>query len=238
MEQRYIDLINADFDGELSAAEKAELERFLSEDGEGRRFRAELEALGQKLSNPEPVEVPAGLRDRIVARIASHAPNSRRAGTPWWKPATALAAGLVLAVSLGVVLAPMEMDDAGPAASGTLVQQPNPLNERAVALASLTAELAFGRQGGTYQVRMELDGVHDVEATLEYEHDRLEIVRSEAFSRDGDSLRMAGAGKATATFRLREAAGAPGSVRMVFRESGQVVHTEVLEAPAEAGDPM
>ena len=36
IEQKYTDLINADIDGEISAADKAELQAFLDESAEGR----------------------------------------------------------------------------------------------------------------------------------------------------------------------------------------------------------
>ena len=104
LEQRVIELINADIDGELGQAEKEELEAILESSAEARVMKVELLKLANLLESSPDLEPPAELPSQILDKLA---PPGRKAAFSLsdlfssFKPATAgiaFAAGLVLAV--------------------------------------------------------------------------------------------------------------------------------------------
>ena len=62
--QKYIDLINADLDGEIGAGEKDDLDAFLAESAEGRALYTDLEKLSGSLDTLESVSPPPRQPDR------------------------------------------------------------------------------------------------------------------------------------------------------------------------------
>jgi anti-sigma factor RsiW len=63
---RLLDLIQADLDGALSAAERAELARLLLQDPEARRLHGQLQRTDQLLRDIPAAEPPAGLREAVI----------------------------------------------------------------------------------------------------------------------------------------------------------------------------
>ncbi len=63
---RLLDLIQADLDGALPAAERAELARLLLQDPEARRLHGQLQRTDQLLRDIPAAEPPAGLRDAVI----------------------------------------------------------------------------------------------------------------------------------------------------------------------------
>jgi len=107
IEQKYTDLINAAIDGEIDAAEKAELESFLGSSAAGRALRDELSSLCSTLDTLEQEEPPAHLRHVIMNSV----PPARQPvappgflhtvlGTPAFKYAFTFAAGVILALTI------------------------------------------------------------------------------------------------------------------------------------------
>jgi hypothetical protein len=80
IDQKYIDLINADIDGEIQDAERAELETFLAGSAEGRELHAELAAIGEKLDGLETLEPPPHLKHVIMNTIPAEKPEKHRPG--------------------------------------------------------------------------------------------------------------------------------------------------------------
>ena len=110
------ELIQADLDGELSAAERAELARRLLADPEARRLRDELKRTDTLLREVPQVAPPAGLRPAILAALGLPATESSSgtAGRDRW-PVLRLAAAVVgglLVVGIGY-----RMLDVGPTGS-------------------------------------------------------------------------------------------------------------------------
>jgi hypothetical protein len=66
IEQKYIDWINADIDGEIGQADKVKLDAFLEESAEGRAMHADLTRIGQSLDAVEQLQPPPFLRQRIM----------------------------------------------------------------------------------------------------------------------------------------------------------------------------
>jgi anti-sigma factor RsiW len=77
---RLHELIQADLDGALSAAERAELARLLLQDPDARRLHGQLQRTDRLLRDIPADEPPAGLRDAVIAGSARRA-WQRAAGT-------------------------------------------------------------------------------------------------------------------------------------------------------------
>ena len=66
IDQKYFELIQADIDGEIDDAGKAELENFLAESEEGRAVYEELETLCRSLDGMPSIEPPPHLRHVLI----------------------------------------------------------------------------------------------------------------------------------------------------------------------------
>ena len=95
----YIALINAELDGELDAAQRADLARCLLADPQARAQREQLRRLGELLDGMEAVEPPAGLQERVFAALPQSHFKRRGLLSPAWRLAAVLA-GVVAAGSL------------------------------------------------------------------------------------------------------------------------------------------
>lgn len=113
MDERTLELIHGDIDGEIGPDERRELEGLLAASPEAQREREKLHGLKSVLGSLEHAEPPAGLRDSIIA--AAHRPSSpvriapaRRGG---WGVVAALAATVAgVALFLGHSTALPEFD--------------------------------------------------------------------------------------------------------------------------------
>jgi hypothetical protein len=107
IEHKYTDLINADIDGEISDAEKIELQAFLDENTEGQAQHDELASLCTTLDGVEQEEPPTFMRHIIMnsvppARAAEDSPGFLQVllATPALKYAATFAAGVFLTLSV------------------------------------------------------------------------------------------------------------------------------------------
>ncbi len=107
IDQKYIDLINADIDGEIGHTEKDELNAFLAASTDGRVLHGELAKLCESLDVLEPDSVPPHLRHVIMSAVKSRPVAAKSPGfrtmllaTPALKYAGTFAAGVVLTLSL------------------------------------------------------------------------------------------------------------------------------------------
>lgn len=100
---RSLELIHAELDGELSAAERDELHSRLANDAEARRQREQLGRMAAALGRMAPMAPPADLQQRVLRAgrpAALQIPFQPRHGQ-WVRYALALAAGVVI-VALGI----------------------------------------------------------------------------------------------------------------------------------------
>ncbi len=97
---RLQDLIQADLDGELSVAERAELARLLLKDPEARRLQGELRKTDQLLRDIAAAEPPTGLRGAILAAAGQSArpgnPGRAQVNWPAYRVAAAIVGGLLI----------------------------------------------------------------------------------------------------------------------------------------------
>lgn len=80
IDQKHIDLINADIDGEIRDAEKEALAAFLADSAEGRALHADMQQLTGALGALEELEPPPHLRHVIMNSIPPE-PRVRQSGS-------------------------------------------------------------------------------------------------------------------------------------------------------------
>jgi hypothetical protein len=98
-DRQHFDLINAELDGELDAAQRAELARCLLADPQVRTLREDMRRLGQLLDGMKEVEPPEALRQHVFAALQQTYPRRRSFSTVGWRLA-AMLAGVVAAGAL------------------------------------------------------------------------------------------------------------------------------------------
>lgn len=81
IEQAHLDLINRAVDGDLDAAESAELERLLAASAEARKLKQDLEAMESVLRSIPEVQPPAALNARLLHALPGKLPGT--AGKRW-----------------------------------------------------------------------------------------------------------------------------------------------------------
>lgn len=107
IEHKYIDLINADIDGEIEHADKSELDEILLENDEARTLHRELAALAGSIESIEPVSPPPHLRHVIMNSVKptttmAEAPGFLQAlfASPALRYSSTFAAGVLLTLSI------------------------------------------------------------------------------------------------------------------------------------------
>jgi len=107
IDRNYIDLINADIDGEISAGDKADLEAFLSESAEARALHDALSGLCTSLDAVAAEDPPRHLRHVIMNSVDLPATEPEAPGfvqnllaAPAFRYAATFAAGVFLTLSL------------------------------------------------------------------------------------------------------------------------------------------
>lgn len=113
---QYLELISAAMDGALSPAQRETLDAHLVSCAECKALYEELTAVHAALQELPPVEVPAGLTQRVMAAIARDAAPAPKRGNRW---ARALACAAMAAV---VLTAAWHLGRPGPAASDATAQ--------------------------------------------------------------------------------------------------------------------
>jgi hypothetical protein len=100
-------LINADVDGEISAADKEDLEALLADSAEAQAMHAELSGLGSSLNELPDLDPPVHLKHTIMASIPKTEAQQRRSNfahaifaAPAFRYAAMFAAGAILTLSL------------------------------------------------------------------------------------------------------------------------------------------
>ena len=80
-DQKYIDLMNAEIDGEISVEDQALLDAFVANDEAAQALREEFRGLGKTLDEVEMIAPPADLRRTIVDSIQPSGGAARKEGS-------------------------------------------------------------------------------------------------------------------------------------------------------------
>jgi len=107
IEQKFIDLINADIDGEIEHSDKNELDVFLAENDEARALHGDLGTLCGSIESIEPESPPPHLRQVIMNSVQPTPVTTESPGilqmlfaSPVLKYSGTFAAGVLLALSV------------------------------------------------------------------------------------------------------------------------------------------
>jgi len=110
IDPKHVELINADIDGEISSADRIELEALLADNSDVQALHAELSALSESLDSLPDLDSPPHLKHTILASISqlqqSQGNNGSSSflqglfGAPALKYAATFAAGAILTLSL------------------------------------------------------------------------------------------------------------------------------------------
>jgi hypothetical protein len=234
IEERYIELIQADVDGELAERDRAELSRYLLASPEARALRDDLRRVCGALGELASVEPPPGLKGAILAAAplpaagGSQAPiRAGGASFQKWRMAAAFAGGLLvsaIAFQLGEGRPGLDVSEvAGTLASQDPVSRSQPVDSIRVSLDQAQGKVSLFRSATMRVVEFDLAVQQPIEVVVRH---------------DGQEARFSGPGKAGAAASERyalvlEEAGQPGSaIDVRFLAAGTEIHRDVLEVPA------
>lgn len=247
MSDRLHELLNAELDGELDGAGRAELERLLAASPEARARREELRRVVEALAHIAPVEPPSELKDALFAAVRPAASKvvQFRGAKPQrrWAPYVgALAAGVALgAIGLSLYHAPRDGFDAASLA-GTMADRDRPAAGRLLDTVRIDGEAVEGTAtleevDGLWVVELDLTTDRPVEVVASYDGTLVRLqgfVRPEATSeavRAGPGqLSFINDGAQRAAIYLRPADAASGQVRLVFSAPGAQTREALLDA--------
>ena len=237
LEERIIQMINADLDGELGQAEKEELDAILESSAEARSMRVEMLKLTNLLDSVPEVDPPPGLSEQILNKLSPppRKPTFSLAGLfPSFQPVTAglaFAAGLLLTVGF-YELAPRHgspVDTTGMV--GTMVagqqgQQAVQRDSLAIDQAGVSGTVSLQQSGGFLILSFDLDSeqtteieVSLAEAGLSFggiaHAPRTGATTDESFEVSGGDLRVVNQGRQAFTVFLQNDAMGDGSGREI-----------------------
>jgi hypothetical protein len=188
IDEKYIELVQADVDGELSAERRAELNRFLLTSQEARAMRAQLAAIAGTLGGLVPAEPPADLRERILSRLPPQSRRASGAGDSRFSGGLRWAAGLAAATLLGAIVFRIASEDHSALdsakLSGTMASPGEPapsvapyqIDEVAVSVEQVrgTVSLLGSPQARIVEFNLAVDG--PVELFVEHEGERTRVI--------------------------------------------------------------
>jgi len=233
IEEKYIELIQADVDGELPEQHRAELSRYLLANPEGLALRDELRQLCGVLDQVPAADPPPGLKGAILAAVPLPAPGMAaatvRAGGarfPIMRIAAAFAGGLLVSAIAFQLSedrqAGLDVSEiAGTLASQDPVARSAPVDTVKVSLEQARGTVSLFRSPTMRVVEFDLAVQQPLEVVVVH---------------DGQQARFSGLGQAGGNQRyalVLEGAGQAGSaIDLRFLASGAEIHRDVLEVPA------
>ena len=229
--ERALELINAEVDGELGPDERAELGSILAASPDLRAAHAELRSLGELLGGLPAQEPPPGLAERIVAQIRL---PERRASAAAGFSLSRLLAGLQpaqagLAFAAGLLMTVVVYELAGPGGHetdlsdmvGTMVADPDagagrPLNSATISQAGVSGTVSLSDMGSYLVLNFDLEAAAETEVVVELAEAGLSFggiahasagsnADTESFAVSGGTLRVANQGRQHFMVFLRRA---------------------------------
>ena len=245
IEQRTLDLIHAELDGELHVGDLAELQRRLEADPEAQAMSDHLGKISGALARMTPVAPPAGLQQQILqaTRPAAKVLPFRDRRVQFVRYTMALAAGIAIAV-VGIQFT----GSSGPGLDadqlvGTIggkagATQPSGA-EVTLQAPDLKGSVGLSSDDGRWALVFDTASEQPVKVTAAYAE---AAFRLKGYAPDGP-----GAGAVSATPGLIEFVnqgsqrrvlflepGAGGAVRISFEGQGKLLQEAVLDVPAQA----
>ena len=246
IDQKHLDLINADIDGEIGDSDRAQLQAFLAESAEGRALHEELASLCSTLDGVDAIEPPPHLRHVILnamkpARAPSESPSlvQKIFAIPALTHAITFAAGVFLTLSLlnsGQISTGAFDDITG--LVGTIAEPIDAEVLGAVAFdkPEVAGKVALRRSGAMLILDMDLVAMRPIEIEADYT-DRtiwfngfaqLESSGTKISAETG-RIRLGMDGKRRFAVYLQNKGGRETTVKLRFMADGKVVHEAELD---------
>ena len=232
--EKYLELIQAEVDGELPDQDRAELSRFMLANPDAHAVRDELRRLCSTLDQVRPAEPPPELRASILAEVrlpvsavGSRSPRRFLPQSGALRYAAAFAGGLIVsAIAFQVASdrnAGLDVSDV----TGTMVSQDpvsrsGPVDSVHVSLDQVSGTVSLFRSSSMRVVEFDLAARVPVEVAVVH---------------DGQEARFSGFGRASGAAAQRYALvldgpGAEGALMEIrFLTAGAVIHSESLKVP-------
>ncbi len=246
IEQKFEDLINADIDGEISAADKADLEAFLSQSAEGRALHEELSKLCSSLNAVDAEEPPPHLRHVIMNAVKRPAPQPAASSfiqnllaAPALRYAAMFAAGVFLTLSL--VNSGQISDQAFDDVTGLVGSVANPIDAELISSVSVDKQMIAGtvslRSAGSMLILdFDLVSADAIEIEAGYSDPSIWFNGFAQLESSGTSVSaetgrvtLGMQGKRRYAVYLHNGGGRETTVSLQFRADGEVVHKASLD---------
>lgn len=245
LSERIAELIQADIDGELAAADRNELTAALESSAEARSFHDEMSRLAKALADTPDVEPPWGLRRRILDSIELPA---RKTLSGWLRPASyglAIAAGVLVAVGISQLKSPGSEDMSS--LVGTMVSQGHNLPRKsmsklAIDIAQLKGQVQLKPLDSAWALEFDLQSQDAVEVATDLSGTGLSFggyagnddnAGLRNFEVSGESLRMTNQGSHQFVLFLRrvpEASNSSKQIGITVNHQGETVYRGSLES--------
>jgi hypothetical protein len=246
IEQKYADLINADLDGEISAADKIELQAYLDENDEARGLHDELASLCTTLDSVEQEDPPPYLRHIIMNSVPPTRTKEESPGflnillaTPALKYAATFAAGVFLALS--IVNSSQMSNEAFDSVTGLVGTVADPVHANlegsfAVNEPAVAGTVSLRSAGSLLILDFDLVSTDYIEVEAEYS-DRTIWFNGFAQLESDDTTVSAGIGRVRLGMEgkrryavyLHNQGGRETTVNLSFKVNGDVVHESTLD---------
>ncbi len=244
IEQRTLDLIHAELDGELHVGDLAELQRRLEADPEAQAAREQLGRIAASLERMAPEAPPAGLQEQILqaTRPAAKVLPFRDRRIQFVRYTMALAAGIAIA-AVGIQFA----GSSGPGLDadqlvGTIGGQAGstePSVEQVMLQApGLNGSVSLSADDGRWKLVFDTASEQPVKVTAAYADTAF---RLKAYAPDGPGagavssspglIEFVNQGSQQRVLFLEPAAG--GAVRISFEGQGKLLQEAVLDVPGQ-----
>lgn len=252
-EQRAFELLSTALDGDLSPAERQELDDLLADSAEARQLQIDLDALDRMLTDAPELEPPADLADKILKQVTTQAPKADSSISDWLpllRLGPVLRYGFSVAFGALLVIAVYEnQPDIGPTGDitelvGTMAPGGNFPNRK------ILDSLSFERTGVSSVARLEqrdkalvldirIDTTLPVEIAMDFadssfEFEALAQSELESIEFSGDILRVKGRGQRRFAVLLRSRSSKPfatvANIDLKFSSDGHLLQQGTLSS--------
>ena len=250
IDQKHLDLINADIDGEIGDSDRRELQAFLAESAEGRALHEELASLCSTLDAVDAMTPPPHLRHVVMssmkpARTTLEAPGllQRLFAIPALTHAVTFAAGVFLTLSLlnSAQISTGAFDDV----TGLVGTIADPINGEILSTVAfdkpeVAGRVALRRSGVMLILDMDLVAMRPIEVEADYTDRTIwfngfaQLESSDTrISAESGRIRLGMEGKRRFAVYLQNKGGRKTTIKLRFMADGKVVQEASLDyAPA------
>lgn len=247
LNERTAELIQADIDGELAESDRVELTAALEQSAEARQFREEMARVANLMADTPDVDLPWGLRRRILDSIKLPSPSRLSVlSSLWTGPASyglAVAAGVLIAVGVARV-APQSPEDLN-GLVGTMVSKGSEITRSAsseleIDLDSVQGKVRLKDLEQAFALEFDLQSSETVEVTVNLGETGLRFggfanqdASVENFEVSGESVRVMNQGDHRFVLFLRSMPGTgegPQEIGIVVSHQGDTVYRGLLES--------